>query len=49
MRGGFDSRRPHQVCNPQIQNMKKSANSLVTFAIASLFAAGLAFAAAEKV
>ena len=29
--------------------MKKSANSLLTFAVVSLFAAGLAFAAAAKV
>lgn len=29
--------------------MKKSAKSLMTFAVVSLFAAGLAFAAAEKV
>ena len=47
MRGGFDSLRPHQDCNPPKTHMKKS-KSLIAFAVISLFAAGFAFAADKK-
>lgn len=46
MRGGFDSRRPHQT-KPQYQ-MKKFSKSFMAVALASLFSASVMFAAADK-
>ena len=43
MRGGFDSRRPHQSVHPE-KSMKKSSRSFLALAVAMLFA-GAAFAA----
>ncbi len=47
MEPGFDSRRPHQMSSPT--KYMKSLKSLITLAAVSLFAAGIAFAAAATV
>ena len=45
MRGGFDSRRPHQISTPIQQPMTKSLKSLIAIVALSLVTAGFAFAA----
>ena len=44
MRGGFDSRRPHQINHPNTI-MKKLSKSLAALAAASVFSVGMMFAA----
>lgn len=50
MRGGFDSLRPHQIVNPQLNQtkMKKSSKSFLAIIALSLATAGFVFAAATE-